>query len=82
MLKIRDNIDLKELEKFGFKFHNKQRNQYEHYSVVSVVKDCIFTKALLIVVYCDNRQIKIFDTMGQDILFDLIQAGLVEKMED
>ena len=80
MLKIKDNVDLKELKRFGFKYHRKQRNQYEHYSVVSVVKDCVFTKALLIVVFNDDREIAIYDRKGQDILFDLIQAGLVEKV--
>ena len=80
MLKIKDNIDLKELEKFGFKYHNKQRNQWEHYSIVSVVKDSVFTKELLIVVFSDDRRINIYDKAGQDVLFDLIQAGLVEKL--
>lgn len=72
MLKIKDNVDLKELEKFGFKYHKKQRNQYEYYSFIS-------TEALLIVIYND-RKIFFLDKAGLDILFDLIQAGLVEKV--
>lgn len=81
MLKIKDNLDLKVLEKFGFKYHNKQRNQYEHFSVVSIVKDCLFSQELLIVVFVDDRRINVCNSAGLDILFDLIQAGLIEKVE-
>ena len=81
MLKIKDNVDLKELKKFGFKYHKEQRNQYEHYSVV-VKKGWSYSMQLLIVVYCNDRNISVCDNEGQDILFDLIQADLVEKVEE
>lgn len=75
MLKIKDNVDLKELEKFGFKL-----DQDEWY--LKRVKRCyIFIKPL-------SRQIIIrASTYGEEIeqievIYDLIQAGLVEKVEE
>lgn len=76
MLKIKDNIDLKELEKFGFKCYEKG----EYYFV-----GFPFGGAKLLV--SKNRNID-FDYKWEDedfelldILFDLIQAGIVEKAE-
>lgn len=83
MLKIKDSVDLKELEKFGFKPnpHCKDDklavNFYEHgWEKIAVM---------------DNRHIyfeteakyygAIVEDEAVDTLFDLIQAGLVEKME-
>lgn len=75
MLKIKDDVDLGELEKFGFE---KFPNGY-------------FKKAYLIndnddkVCYSINnkRIIKITRLDGEldNTLYDLIQAGLVEKVE-
>ena len=71
MLKIKDNVDLKELEKFGFEFRENNgkwlwfSNLFEHIFVCSW-----------------NREISIESINGKasSILFDLIQAGLVEKV--
>ena len=76
MLKIKDNIDLKELEKFGFAFFERN-NEYRTFT----------ESAEQIIVMCENRHIYVEDvsTFGivedepLDTLFDLIQAGLVEK---
>ena len=78
MLKIKDNIDLKELEKFGF---DEYIGWYEN-----IKYDAAFS------VYKNTRIIK-FDCSdwglerdnGAEIiqvLFDLIQAGLVEKVNE
>ena len=70
MLKIRDDVDLKELEKFGF---IKDKNIYYYKNVFSVIVLMVF----------DNRKISNpTDDNGNVILYDLIQAGLVEKVED
>ena len=70
MLKIKDDVDLKELEKFGF---IKDKNIYYYKNVFSVNVLMIF----------DNRKISNpTDDNGNVILYDLIQAGLVEKVED
>ena len=61
MLKIKDNVDLKELEKFGF---HKEFDYYEGYDTI---------------VDCYSREIEVYEG-GEEKLFDLIQAGLVEKV--
>jgi hypothetical protein len=84
MLKIKDNVDLKELEKYGFTYdedwyydfvpYNKHDNTGSYISVL-----CYF-KAY-------NRQLDFVHIQPEDfgkaacILYDLIQAGLVEKVE-
>ena len=93
MLKIKDNVDLKELEKFGFK---KQPKPYKGYYI------CIARGVKILMILSDeaNREImldKWYDNdqrahknanckyrsnlQAIDILYDLIQAGLVEKVE-
>ena len=76
MLKIKDNVDLKELEKFDFKY-NDDIGQY----VLNLIN-----KPLTINVW--NRKINIEDynilteNILANLLYDLIQAGLVEKVEE
>ena len=59
MLKIKDNVDLKELEKFGFKEFS---NIY-------------FSEATSI-----SKKYRFILTSNLDLVYDLIQAGLVEKV--
>ena len=76
MLKIKDNVDLKELEKFGFKV-DRYNLQYE-YHAKNNFKDSIVIKV-------ENKKIGFYQNYNgksYDTLFDLIQAGLVEKVED
>ena len=86
MLKIKDDVDLKELEKFGFEL-----NYSKHYG-----KCWCFNKELSCITYfieieLDTREIHclvsaiddcyVFETGDLSVvLFDLIQAGLVEKI--
>lgn len=85
MLKIKDNIELKELEKFGFEnnYNNKYliksyKNGFSQDDYMSISKE---DKTIRIGHYQDEHGatniIKI-----DDILYDLIQAGLVEKVSD
>lgn len=82
MLKIRDEIDLKELEKFGFR---EIKGVYRIISKKSVMpsEKMHISKHYAITVF-KNRRIQIAGS-GKDntyeILFELIQAGLVEKVE-
>lgn len=79
MLKIKDNINLKELEKFGFR---ECRDGY--------VKPMWRDRDVGMFVFGDTdrticflgyyEKLKLDDY--QETLFDLIQAGLVEKIED
>ena len=84
MLKIKDNVDLKELEKFGFlKWENGcGTTGYSKYftrgSIIIVEKDKEFNNK-----YNDERMIKDNDIICDvDTIYDLIKAGLVEKVED
>ena len=72
MLKIKDNIDLKELEKFGFVLEGKEYSYYADKNLCVL----FITNARDIFSYLHD-----FLNTDYDILFDLIQAGLVEKVE-
>ena len=78
MLKIKDSVDLKELEKTGLKF-NEENGRYEYIERNSYGETYIFinswNKKILFV------QGKNYDNICLEILYDLIQAGLVEKVE-
>jgi hypothetical protein len=79
MLKIKDNVDLKELEKFGFinadeKYYPTKKN------------DLIDRKSKNIYI-CKDREITQmiydeYDEIDLDIIYDLIKADLVEKVEE
>ena len=78
MLKIRDDVDLKELEKYGFKkqydIDTGNLRQYKHkdFDFVYVsVKDRELTATS--VEYGEPKRIN-------DLLYDLIKDGLVEKV--
>ena len=80
MLKIKDNVDLKELEKFGFK-QNNHFDLFTRYEYKPDSSTCLYIDEARILsvfpTYYDKLSSKIMDK-----LYDLIQAGLVEKVED
>jgi hypothetical protein len=71
MLRIKKEINLKELEKFGFKYKEETNECSEVYE-----KN---TKEGATEVFVWNREIFCQDL---DVLWDLIQANLVEKVEE
>lgn len=96
MLKIKDEIDLKELEKFGFK--RVQQNKKLNYIYFPTKEEYCMGNSILIqddtTIYSlgyhidEDRQMKFrFNTEVMEfnktinVLYDLIQAGLVEKVE-
>lgn len=70
MLRIKDNVDLKELEKFEFKeeqgFLQKDAKHITYY----INKD-----TRIIEIWADDC----YEVVLDDTLYDLIQTGLVEK---
>ena len=81
MLKIKDNVDLKELEKYGFEYHTMV--------YVKEIKRSseFFEEAKTIYVEETNREISIHKGLFNvdeelDTLYDLIKDGLVEKVGD
>ena len=85
MLKIKDNVDLKELEKFGFE---KVSPDWYALEIRDNTEESI---SIAVSLFARPRCINIgYRTKGfggissytydLDVLFDLIQAGLVEKV--
>lgn len=96
MLKIKDNVDLKELEKFGFVrtndttyFKLEENNNWEEFETVIIVNPLnreipneivYYTDTITDGVELDENNMQLVSTM--DTLYDLIKADLVEKVED
>ena len=94
MLKIKNNVDLKELEKFGFKntindtwYRSEANDAYEYFETNIVInpvgnfeKNEIVFEILDLDISEDKSNIDIATRL--DTLYDLIQAGLVEKVEE
>ena len=73
MLKIKDDVDLKELEKFGFKFkYDEDSYVYYNFDKYKTI-DISFDDYILRFAYCD------YDDTA-DVVYDITQAGLVEKV--
>ena len=92
MLKIKDNVDLKELEKFGFEkdlkgnytlsIDDKETNK--RLFGIETMFDFIF-----LTVWKNSRNLQVefqdmedYYAMNMNVIFDLIDAGLVEKVGD
>ncbi len=83
MLKIKDNVDLKELEKYGFRKEPTKSYYYKEIAEQIYIEVQIFSNDL----YIKPREINIDAEHGSlfnslDLLYDLIKADLVEKVED
>jgi hypothetical protein len=78
MLKIKDNVGLKELEKYGIKYFNEDSEHIEGCEYECENKNMEYGY-MLIPQY--NREIRVGGS-GIDLLYDLIQAGLVEKVKE
>ena len=97
MLKIKDNVDLKELEKYGFitekcgngenTFYDKTK-EYEKYDYGFLINDYNDENNRTIGYYFNNledvvyQDINHLDTHSLDTLYDLIKADLVEKVDE
>ena len=77
MLKIKDNVDLKELEKFGFK-NIPQYCDSEYYSLKT---DFVCIEIMQRIISIEHYEFDCYVFYELDILYDLIQAGLIEKVE-
>ena len=91
MLKIRDEVDLKELEKFGYEMQEDWWNRPAGVCRGDVFGEYIYSKDVAlytsIEIEIKTRKITeqrndIFISVEEKYIQDLIQAGLVEKVED
>ena len=86
MLKIKDSVDLKELEKFGLELGNswhmdcyncEGEDLYSFYSIDIIPK----TREIYCTI-CTDEDCSVHITGLPNLLFDLIQAGYIEKVEE
>ena len=94
MLKIKDEVDLKELEKFGFRntkdntyFINEPNDDFDSFETGILINPAgQFEKNEIMfeINDIDNSEVKCdIDVLSRiDTLYDLITAGLVEKREE
>ena len=86
MLKIKDNVDLKKLEKFGF--IKKNKSQYVLTSQKSIMpsEEIHIKRKIAMKVYIKSRKLFITQNITCEydnkieLLYDLIKADLVEKV--
>ena len=74
MLKIKDSADLKELEKFGF---DLEQTKDEFNQIYGFDKGLLFYKDSGTIILPWNNQYT-----ALDILYDLIKADMVERIEE
>ena len=84
MLKIKDNVDLKELEKFGLEFYEYEESgfKYESYLLGEddaqiIIKDEIDNLPTGLITTIESNY---FSHEEVEKLYDLIKADLVEKV--
>lgn len=94
MLKIKDSVDLKELEKFGFHSYKLNRNQTNYYRCFAVGCKLMLLNNVLKEIVIDkwyDNDTRIHKTPKclykdrktiEECLFDLIKADMVEKVEE
>ena len=87
MLRIKDEVDLKELEKFGFLKDQSIDDGEYYYRICNTFSICnIFIGNNKIIlqddgINCCRPKLELeFDECEIDILYDLIKANLVEKV--
>lgn len=94
-LRIKDNVDLKELEKFEFNTYSNNCDGYPIYEKLQktnnveygiLINDNYDNNNKTIEYYFNNmdmqQDIEIGDKKSLDTLYDLIKADLVEKVDD
>ena len=101
MLKIKDNVDLKELEKFGFEpYYNAYTGEiceyhlyaglYKYVKITREERKKFFDKIMAKIFKnypSEYYVLNFYDYIGlkaekEDLLYDLIKADLVEKVEE
>lgn len=88
MLKVKDNVDLKELEKFGFILNNKRKRElyrqhaYKKVSGFDIIIETDSVYREIGIAPGDNYISGLNVSFHLDTLYDLIKADLVEKTND
>lgn len=77
MLKIKDNVDLKELEKFGFKKHLELSYFTEDFKEIECYVSVSISDRTICVDSMDIEEVQ--SLYIPNLIYDLMQAGLIEK---
>lgn len=80
MLKIKDNVDLKELEKFGYTKHNKETAMVDYYKITDFLAIQIFKDKTIHIQKPIGLEFMVVDV--KNIISDLIDAYLVEEVSN
>ena len=89
MLKIKDNVDLEELKKFGFKYEKKKYYIETARDLMDSETNAVFpvSKRFAIYVNVNDRKVTITKNIvcwqnqsKVDVIFDLIKADFIEKV--
>ena len=86
MLKIKDNVDLKKLEKFGFIKENKSQYVLTSQKSIMPSEERHIKRKIAMKVYIKSRKLFITQNITCEydnkieLLYDLIKADLVEKV--
>lgn len=82
MVKIKDDVDLKKLEKLGF-IYNDNTGKYIKCQTGNIDMQLIIrTWDRKIYTFTNTYCESIRDTELMEVIYDLIQAGLIEKVSD
>ena len=85
MLKIKDNVDLKELEKYGFEYNEAKKECFYRIDNSEVLTITINSTSIIhktIRLYIDDEYCCCWGGKYTfDLLYDLIKDGLVEKVD-
>lgn len=76
MLKIKDSVDLKELEKFGFR---EERNVGYASNIYWILKK---DKIIRLQLNSKTEEYLWRNNAIEDVIYDLFQADMVEKVEE
>lgn len=84
MLKLKDNVELKELTKFGFEYVEDKCFEGDFsYCKKSIGGNVILevgTHNRVLLTDIEESSLTYIFSDGLDVLFDLFQAGLIEKV--
>ena len=84
MLKIKDNVDLKELEKYGFKYEKLIYGRDRYYEPITCIDVTVNPKKENATL--ESREVIVntysIENEAIELLYDLIKDGLVEKVEE
>lgn len=90
MLKIKDSVDLKELEKYDFSYDKSQKTYFKHIEPDNLINFVFFQGlGIELYIYEKDRIIKCYGginaedlKVNEEDIIDLIKADMVEKVEE